>query len=196
MEQRTHSNAGTMTAYHRAYYQDVRRPSILEYVGGTDPRCAQCGSREGLETDHVDPDQKSFNISRNMTVNNPLVQAELDKCQLLCSECHLAKSMDEKRARDIARNGPDGFRHGSMYGWMKAKCSCSTCGQAKREWNDARNDTRRRASTNPRGRYGRESRHGERLHYKRGCRCDECKAASAAYSRRLYASSKTDDQRG
>jgi len=36
-----------------------------------------------------------------------------------------------------------GFRHGTMYGWMKKRCQCETCSMAKRSWHDARNERRR-----------------------------------------------------
>ena len=117
------------TAYHREYYY-VRRARIIEYLGGV---CAECGTTENLEIDHVSREDKAFSISKNLTLSNPAVQEELSKCQLLCEEHHLAKTVKEN----------EGFTHGTLYGWMKKKCECDPCYTAKREWHDRRNERRR-----------------------------------------------------
>lgn len=75
-----------------------------------------------------------------------------------------------------------GWTHGTVYGWMQKRCDCEVCGKARREWNDARNEQRRKGSKK-RGQYGRPSAHGEALHYRRGCRCEECRGANAAAAR-------------
>ena len=164
------------TEYHRLYYYK-RRAKMIAYLGVA---CAHCGSTDRLEFDHVDPALKSFDISDNMTLNNPKVRAELDKCQLLCRPCHEAKTAAEHRAA--------GFTHGSIYGFMKVRCDCDECTSAKRAWNDERNARRRGTSGEARRLpYGRPASHGEILMYRRGCKCVECKAANAAYARELKA---------
>lgn len=124
-------------AYHRQYYLK-RRQKIIDYLGG---HCAVCGSTESLEIDHVSRVSKSFNISSRLTLESIL--EELDKCQLLCGEHHRAKTSQEQ----------SGFRHGTMYGWMKKKCKCSLCQSAKWLWYDARNEKRRQAGSSGRGPY-------------------------------------------
>lgn len=57
-----------------------------------------CGSTVNLEFDHVDSKDKSFAISRNMSYNFSEIQNEINKCQLLCRQCHIKKS---KRENDI-----------------------------------------------------------------------------------------------
>lgn len=99
--------------YHRRYSRK-RRGAIIDYLGG---KCVECGTAERLEFDHIDPEQKSFDIKANLTLSNPEVREELEKCQLLCYDCHRAKSAREK----------EGFTHGTTYGWMKAKCRCQLC---------------------------------------------------------------------
>ena len=164
------------TEYHRLYYYK-RRAKMIAYLGVS---CAHCGSTDRLEFDHVDPALKSFDISDNMTLNNPEVRAELDKCQLLCRPCHEAKTAAEHRAA--------GFTHGSIYGFMKVRCDCDECTSSKRAWNDERNARRQAASGKGRRLpYGRPASHGEILMYRRGCKCVECKAANAAYARELKA---------
>lgn len=163
------------TEYHRRYYYK-RRAKLIALLGDS---CVWCGSEDDLQFDHIDPAQKSFNISHNMTASNPAVRAEVAKCQLLCRDCHIEKT------RQAALEA--GFTHGSWYGWMHKRCTCEECHASRRAFHDARNAQRRGAGATTRGPYGRETTHGEQLHYKRGCRCVECRAANAAYVRELMA---------
>lgn len=163
---------GRWTEYHRLYYYK-RRQKLVDHLGG---QCAECGATADLHFDHVDPAAKSFNISRNITLSNAEVLAELQKCQLLCRTHHEQKTAQEN----------SGFTHGTIYAWMKARCRCDPCQSAKRTWYDARNEKRRSESNaSPRKKYGRPAEHGEILSYRRGCRCTDCRAANAAYARSL-----------
>ena len=164
--------------YNRRYYHEVRRKSVYEYIGG---KCAVCGSTDRLEVDHIDPEQKSFEISRNLTLDDRLKQ-ELDKCQLLCADHHMAKTISDRPP----------FTHGTIYGFMKVKCHCSECEARKRVWYDERNERRRSQSENKKGAYRRPADHGEVLMYRRGCRCDECRKANTAHAK--YLREKKRDQ--
>lgn len=157
--------------YHRNYYYK-RRAALIAYLGDS---CVWCGTKDDLQFDHIDPDLKSFDISSNMTANNPAVRAELDKCQLLCRGCHLEKTRQEHL--EI------GFRHGHMYAWMKRGCRCELCVAAREEYNAKRRADRR--SSAKRGVYGRPANHGEILMYRRGCKCELCRKANAEYARSL-----------
>jgi 5-methylcytosine-specific restriction endonuclease McrA len=73
--------------YHR------RRAAIVKSMGG---ECAQCYSTEDLEIDHIDRSTKSFDIGKAIAGwKMDRINAELDKCQLLCHDCHLEKSVAE-----------------------------------------------------------------------------------------------------
>ena len=162
------------TEYHRLYYYK-RRDKMIAYLGVS---CAHCGSTDRLEFDHIDPALKSFDISDNMTLNNPEVRAELDKCQLLCRPCHEVKTAAENT----------GITHGTRTGWMKSGCECDECYTSKRAWHDERNAKRREASGKAqRLPYGRPAEHGAILMYRRGCKCELCKAANTAYAQELKA---------
>lgn len=61
----------------------------IEYKGG---KCEICGYDKfqgALEFHHRDPTQKDFQLSkaRSWTFNER-IKNELDKCQILCSNCH------------------------------------------------------------------------------------------------------------
>lgn len=61
----------------------------LEYKG---QKCECCGydrCTEALEFHHVNPEEKDFNLSdRDIKLNWDEIQKELDKCILVCSNCH------------------------------------------------------------------------------------------------------------
>lgn len=76
---------------HNAYTQDRfkrRKTEAVEYLGG---RCADCGGAfhpSVFEFHHRDPSQKDLTgngIKRGAWAR---VVSELDKCDLLCANCH------------------------------------------------------------------------------------------------------------
>lgn len=85
---RSHYNdhmAEYMTSrYHR------RRNEFIESRGG---KCERCNSTDRLELDHVDPDQKKYDIGKILSGGSEAkVQSELAKCQVLCYDCHKEKT--------------------------------------------------------------------------------------------------------
>ena len=61
----------------------------LEYKGS---KCSICGYDKcdnALEFHHRDTSQKDFSISdRNLILDWDLIKLELDKCDLVCANCH------------------------------------------------------------------------------------------------------------
>jgi 5-methylcytosine-specific restriction endonuclease McrA len=71
----------------------------VEYLGG---KCSICGYNKclaALEFHHLDPSQKDFGISHaGATRSFEKIKKELDKCVLLCANCHReVHSSDEAR---------------------------------------------------------------------------------------------------
>lgn len=90
-------------AYMREYmrvYQPRRYRERMEYarekLGGA---CVSCGSTENLEFDHVDPSTRVSKISQAVNWSLERFDAELAKCQLLCKDHHIEKSMIEDDVR-------------------------------------------------------------------------------------------------
>lgn len=91
-------------AYNRLYCYDCVPQSIndngaerrrmikkwaLEYKGNHCSVCDYDKCIEALDFHHLDPSQKEFQLSdRNLSSDWQLIQSELDKCVLLCSNCH------------------------------------------------------------------------------------------------------------
>ena len=65
------------------------KKKAVEYKGG---KCCKCGYNkciDALEFHHIDPTQKDFGIgNKGYTRSWKRVKEELDKCDLVCSNCH------------------------------------------------------------------------------------------------------------
>lgn len=60
----------------------------IEYKGG---KCEICGYRKcnaALEFHHINMQEKEFTISKVRTLSLDVIKPELDKCMLLCANCH------------------------------------------------------------------------------------------------------------
>lgn len=61
----------------------------IQYKGG---KCEKCGYNKcdrALSFHHKDPSQKSFGISKSHCRKWESIRNELDKCKLLCANCHM-----------------------------------------------------------------------------------------------------------
>ena len=61
----------------------------VKYKGGKCEVCGYSKSNRALTFHHLDPTQKEFGISGSHCRKWEDVKAELDKCQLLCMNCHM-----------------------------------------------------------------------------------------------------------
>ena len=70
---------------------------IFEYFGGK--KCQDCGieSKHPIyDLHHRDPSQKDFKVSRSIRRKWEIIEAEIAKCDLLCSNCHRIRHATEK----------------------------------------------------------------------------------------------------
>ncbi len=67
-----------------------RRKFLIEHLGG---KCVGCGTSENLQFDHIDRTQKLFSIGKKLDYSLEKLLPEVEKCQLLCYECHEFKSL-------------------------------------------------------------------------------------------------------
>lgn len=64
------------------------KDKAIEYKGG---KCIICGYNRcasAMDFHHLDPSKKDFALSQNMCKAWSKIKDELDKCVLLCSNCH------------------------------------------------------------------------------------------------------------
>lgn len=74
--------------FKKRYYDTLSE--CIEKLGG---ECVKCGATQRLEFDHIHSKNKSFEITRRLLMSDKKkLQEELDKCQLLCYDCHLEKT--------------------------------------------------------------------------------------------------------
>ena len=71
-----------------------RRQWLFENVGDC---CAECGSTESLEFDHINPALKTGRCSF-MGKGISTLKEEIDNIQTLCHDCHVKKSTAQKKA--------------------------------------------------------------------------------------------------
>jgi hypothetical protein len=76
-----HSKRGTE-------HQRRRKQKCIDYKGGKCERCGYNKSINSLVFHHKIPTLKTFSIGTRKTRNWETVKAELDKCNLICANCH------------------------------------------------------------------------------------------------------------
>ena len=77
------SHAQAVTIKRRAI-----KKALIKYAGGKCQKCGYNSCLRALEFHHLDPTQKDFGISKTITKNIQTLKLEVDKCVLLCSNCH------------------------------------------------------------------------------------------------------------
>ena len=93
-------------------------------------KCAQCGKTTDLEFDHIDRTKKLFTLGAEASgIAQAKWDAEVKKCQLLCADCHIAKSLGDWN--------PPRMRctHGSITMYATHKCRCAECKQVGSRYN-------------------------------------------------------------
>jgi hypothetical protein len=123
------ASMGKYTPAIREYYRKWMAARRSAWFAGK--CCAGCGSAKRLQLDHVDPKTKVSHRVWSWSDKRRL--AELAKCQILCYDCHLEKTIrfDKPHAQ-----------HGSARMYNFYGCRCNSCRARKSKINAAR--TRRR----------------------------------------------------
>ena len=114
--------------YQRKWRQE-RRDSWFK-----DKECISCGSTDNLELDHKDPSTKIDH--KIWSWREERRNKELEKCQVLCKDCHENKTVEERIIM------PD---HGTLdrYKHKLLPCRCASCRKANAEY-----EANRRAYSN------------------------------------------------
>lgn len=73
------------------------RLMAIQHLGGKCIRCGYSKYAEVLEFHHRDPSQKDFNVSlKGHSRSWERVKREIEKCDLLCANCHREKHVEQK----------------------------------------------------------------------------------------------------
>jgi AraC-like DNA-binding protein len=129
---------------HAAYMaerRNLRRAQAIKVLGG---KCVECGAMTDLEFHHLDPDLKVRAISYMLAYTDTKFWAEVEKCVLLCHDCHKEETLAAYPERE----------HGTWSKAFREKCRCSPCQEYRDQLNDRRRDRRADGLIRPaRGRY-------------------------------------------
>lgn len=88
-----------------------------------DKVCEKCGSDKKLELDHINPEEKVSH--RIWSWSKDRRDKEIEKCQVLCTECHKEKTNEWKSSF---------VKHGTITMYYKRGCRCSLCVKANSEY--------------------------------------------------------------
>ena len=73
-------------------YVDKRRKDLkqksVDYLGGKCQHCNYSKCIGALDFHHLDPKEKDFGLSNGVVMGWEKIKTELDKCILLCANCH------------------------------------------------------------------------------------------------------------
>ena len=83
-----HENANMTHAQAVTIKRRAIKKALIEYKGGKCCRCGYNKSIRALEFHHLNPDEKDFGISKCITKSMASLKQEVDKCILVCSNCH------------------------------------------------------------------------------------------------------------
>jgi hypothetical protein len=109
-----------------------RRQKLIE-LGGD--KCSKCHSLSNLEFNHIDRSTKLFVLSgKGLDKSWEKILEELDKCELLCNNCHVEKTREQYQNKEIRpwndkRHLP--YIHGTTRSYEEIKCRCDLCKKAK-----------------------------------------------------------------
>lgn len=92
--QRTNGKYITWTCVKCRYDSIVKKrkkikQKSVDYKGGECEICGYNKSNRALSFHHKDPTKKDFTISEMSSKSWETIKTELDKCMLLCANCHM-----------------------------------------------------------------------------------------------------------
>jgi RecJ-like exonuclease len=116
--------------------QRTLKQKAIEYLGGKCVRCGYDKCPAALDFHHKDPSQKEFEISKVRSTSwNDEIKIELDKCDLLCANCHREAHWEQKEFINLSPRSPTKIYRCNVCETQisnKAKM-CSSCESKQRE---------------------------------------------------------------
>ena len=85
---------------------DIRRRNkirLVEYKGGKCERCGYDKCIDALEFHHLNPDEKDFGLSCGDTRSLEKLKSEVDKCIMVCANCHREIHAEEREKNRIKK---------------------------------------------------------------------------------------------
>lgn len=92
----------------RGKLRSIRRRMVID---AKNRPCADCGiqyHRSVMEFDHLPEFTKNFGLSWWSAHSRKEIRAELDKCEVVCSNCHRIRTWNRKHPKDQIFARPSG----------------------------------------------------------------------------------------
>jgi predicted HNH restriction endonuclease len=70
----------------------------VQLLGGKCNRCGWTGNLAAFEFHHKDPEEKEFEMGNMANKAWDVLKIEIEKCELLCSNCHRIEHTDRSEA--------------------------------------------------------------------------------------------------
>jgi len=102
----------------------IMKIKAIEYLGGKCKICEYEGCVESFDFHHTDPSKKDFTLSGRLSYSWERIKNELDKCDLLCANCHRELHWNEKKERSQYKYDYEIVWHGKV-----DRC-CELCGKS------------------------------------------------------------------
>lgn len=91
-----------------AQYRKFYKQWGVEYKGNKCQCCGYNNCLDALEFHHLNPNEKDFNISdRDLTYDWEKIKNELDKCILVCANCHREIHAGIKQIKEVKNKNAD-----------------------------------------------------------------------------------------
>jgi len=120
------------------------KTKAINYLGGKCQRCGYDRCPSALEFHHRDPSEKEFSLGHvKTTAFNEKIKNELDKCDLLCANCHREVHWEQKKFINLSpRQSKKVHRCQTCQNEVSQKATqCVKCHKESREkidWPDTR----------------------------------------------------------
>lgn len=78
-----------------------KKEKAIQYLGSECNRCKGTFHHSIYEFHHIDPSQKDLNVSKILNSSWEKIKKEVDKCELLCANCHKIRHHEMKTGEKI-----------------------------------------------------------------------------------------------
>lgn len=75
----------------------------VQYKGGKCQKCGYDKNIHALSFHHLDPATKKFTIGGSYSRSKKIIKEELDKCDIICANCHIEEHMRQNNEIRISR---------------------------------------------------------------------------------------------
>lgn len=109
-----------------------RKLELIEYKGGKCEKCGYCRNISALDFHHTNPSEKSFQLDARHLSNTTIdkLKHELDKCVLLCANCHREIHYPQCEKAEVERRlNESATKNIKVFSNKRRQSVCPHCGK-------------------------------------------------------------------